>query len=660
MKIPNKWLFFSLRYKIAIPFVILVFMIMASVTYIFSIREMKFRAEQVKERMERLANNIATIRSVGSEDWNLYQSYIDYQIAVNPDIVYIAIYNEFKELKAHILNPDWLEMPKYSLSDLEETRIIGQLEDGYIADESRKDFESVSVNILMGNQSRGYVHVGFSLIDINDELRNNILTNLGLGFLFTALAIFISFYMSQKIVNPLSHLTKAMKKISEGDFDHQVRIRSHDEIGAMALTFNFMTNGLREKVEIESFGRELGFTLEADRIFQLIPKRIAHAMQAKKAWLFLEKNQEGCEIYRTASYPAEQENTASFHCSPLLVQRFKKAHQPQSLSDFHEFPDFQQYLETLNPLEAPTLICPIEVIDEMVGLLVLNGRQGSEDYSENQISFLSTLIRQAGFALENILLLEKLTEQERLEQELKIAGQVQQSLLPAKAPMLPEFDIHGLCLPATEIGGDYFDFFSIDDQILGIAIADVTGKGTSAAFYMAVVKGLMLSLTRIYKSPRDLLCELNRRLYGIMDRQMFITMIYGILNTKTRSMTFSRAGHNSLLIKNAQDCTVDGRVPKGIGLGLEKGPVFEKTILEERIDLDQYQTILFYTDGIIEATDTQGEPFGEARLIKLMKTLSADSAENLNQEIVNAVQQHTGQTSRHDDMTLVSVQSTRA
>lgn len=658
MKIPNKLPLISLRYKIAIPFVILVFMIMASVTYIFSIREMKFRADQVKERMERLANNIATIRSVGSEDWNLYQSYIDNQIAINPDIVYIAIFNEFRELKAHVLNTSWLDISNKTLTDFDETRIIEQLEDGYIADESQKDFESVSVNILMGNQSRGYVHVGFSLIDINDELRHNILTNLGLGFLFTVLAIYISFFMSQKIVNPLTHLTKAMKQISEGDFNQQVPIRSHDEIGEMTQTFNFMTNGLREKVEIESFGRELGFTLEAERIFQIIVQRIAHAMQAKEARLFLKKNQEICEIYQVASFPAITENPATFLCSDLLVEQFKEINQPQYLKAFREFPDFLQYLKNLNLQESPSLICPIKVMDDMVGLLVLNGCFGAEAYSETQTSFLGTLIRQAGFALENILLLERLTEQERMKQELKIAGQVQQSLLPAKAPVLSGFDIHGLCLPATEIGGDYFDYFNIDNHHLGIAIADVTGKGTSAAFYMAVVKGLMLSLTRTHKSPKDLLCELNRRLYGIMDRQMFITMIYGVLNTKTRCMTFSRAGHNSLLIKNAQDCTVDCRIPEGIGLGLEKGPVFEKTIDEERIDLNQFQTILFYTDGIIETTDAQDEPFGETRLIQLMKTLDNNSAENMNHAIVNAVQKHAGQIAQHDDMTLVTLLST--
>ena len=187
---------FSLRYKIAIPFVTLVFTIMALVTYIFTIRDMNLRVKQVKLRMERLANNIATIRSVGSEDWNLYQLYIENQIKINPDIVYIAIFNEFRDLKAYVLNADWIETPDESW---DEARIIGYLENRYIENDSQRDFESVAVNIMIGNQSRGYVHVGFSKVGINNELGKNLLINLSMGFLFTILAIAISFIISQKI-----------------------------------------------------------------------------------------------------------------------------------------------------------------------------------------------------------------------------------------------------------------------------------------------------------------------------------------------------------------------------------------------------------------------------------------------------------------------------
>ena len=142
-------------------------------------------------------------------------------------------------------------------------------------------------------------------------------------------------------------------------------------------------------------------------------------------------------------------------------------------------------------------------------------------------------------AIENALLLNELTEQERLKRELEIARTVQNSLLPQSNPEISGLDIDGLCIPATEIGGDYFDFFPLDNHTLGIAIADVTGKGTSAAFYMAVVKGIMLSLTPIFSSPQQLLSELNRRLYGTMERKIFVTMIYGIFDIKKNKLTLT-------------------------------------------------------------------------------------------------------------------------
>ncbi|MBN2104902.1 SpoIIE family protein phosphatase [bacterium] len=646
---------FSLRYKIAIPFVTMVLVIMAIVTYFFTIREMKLQADQVKLRMERLANNIATIRSVGSEDWSLYQSYIENQISINPDIVYIAIFNEFRDLKAHVLNTDWVETPNHPLSDWDQAQIISQLEQRNIAAESQRDFESVSVTIMMSDQCRGYVHVGFSMVEINNELWRNLIANLEMGFIFTVAVILVSFFMSHKIVNPLSALTRAMKKISEGNLDQEVVIQSKDEIGEMASAFNYMTSQLKEKVEIESFGRQLGFTLEAQRIFHLITHRIAAALDAKKVILFLRKSQEICDLYLASAYPDPIENAPSFQCDPELHTWIKNADHPQSLDDFQAPPSFRIYLSRISEREEPLLICPMKLMEDAVGILVLNGRHSGSQYSESEKSFLATLIRQAVFALENVLLLNELTEQERLKQELKIAGQVQHNLLPRHDPKIAGFDIQGLCLPATEIGGDYFDYFGIDQNRLGITIADVTGKGTSAAFYMAVVKGLMTSLTKIHTSPKILLSELNRRLYDIMDRHIFITMIYAVIDQSKRCLIFSRAGHNSLLIKDRKTCSVHSHVPEGIGLGLEKGEVFDQTIHEETISLNTLDTILFYTDGIIEAANTDGIEFGEERLINLIRSQNSRNAGKINQTVIAAVKNHAGQAKQQDDMTLVAI-----
>ena len=278
----------SLRLKIASLFLLLVIAMMAAVTYIFTIRELNLRVEQVKLRMERLANNIATIRSVETEDWEMYQSYIDNQLKLNPDIVYVAIFNEQNELKAHSLNMDWLDVgSNQTLTKMEEINIVLRLEQRQLAEESQKDLESKSVNIIIGEKNLGTVKVGFSLVELNDEMRANLYRNLELAIIFVILSIIASYFISQKIVKPLGKLTQAMLKISQGDLNQKIHIDSRDEIGKMAETFNFMTRGVQEKELIENFSRELGFTIELEKIAQLITKRLTQALNARQGVLFL-------------------------------------------------------------------------------------------------------------------------------------------------------------------------------------------------------------------------------------------------------------------------------------------------------------------------------------------------------------------------------------
>ena len=260
----------SLKFKIALVFTLLVIVMMGAVTYIFTIRELDLRVEQVKLRMERLAQNIATIRSVETEDWDVYQTYINNQLTLNADIVYIAIFDEKNRLKVHSLNRDWVDLDTpQPLSREEQTNIIIQLDQRQIADESQKDLESKSVNIIIGEQNLGIVKVGFSLVDLNDEMKANLIRNFELAGVFLLLVIIASIFISHKIVTPLNKLTRSMEQISKGDLNQELYIKSRDEIGEMAKTFNFMTKGLQEKEQIESFSRELGFTLEFKKITQL-------------------------------------------------------------------------------------------------------------------------------------------------------------------------------------------------------------------------------------------------------------------------------------------------------------------------------------------------------------------------------------------------------
>src|SRR5205809_4501339 len=157
-----------------------------------------------------------------------------------------------------------------------------------------------------------------------------------------------------------------------------------------------------------------------------------------------------------------------------------------------------------------------------------------------------------------------------MEEELRIARQIQMSLLPRGPLDFPGISMTALCVPAREVGGDYYDFFNVGDRQLGVLIADVSGKGTSAALYMAELKGLMLSLSQIYQSPRQLLIEVNRIISENLDTRSFITMMYAVIDLELGVMTFARAGHTPLMFVRSTNPVPAAQVfmPNGLVVGL--------------------------------------------------------------------------------------------
>jgi len=167
------------------------------------------------------------------------------------------------------------------------------------------------------------------------------------------------------------------------------------------------------------------------------------------------------------------------------------------------------------------------------------------------------------------------------------------------------------------------------------------------------VKGMMLSLTSIHASPRKLMSDLNRRLYGVMGRNMFVTMSYAIVDTKKKNLSLARAGHNALIMQDSQKSIVERLAPGGIGLGLEKGNKFDRTIIERNIPFKTGDTFVFYTDGISEAMNDQKEEFGEERLLELVAKTDHHSAQQIRENIIDAVDHFVKDAPQYDDITMV-------
>jgi serine phosphatase RsbU (regulator of sigma subunit) len=277
--------------------------------------------------------------------------------------------------------------------------------------------------------------------------------------------------------------------------------------------------------------------------------------------------------------------------------------------------------------------------------------------TDDQLGELSESFNSMTASIEDLL--RQAAEKKRLEEELRIAREIQMSLLPQGPLEMSGLSVTALCVPAREVGGDYYDFFKLGERQLGVLIADVSGKGTSAALYMAELKGLMLSLSQIHRSPRALMLQANRIIAANLDARSFITMTYAVIDLDLATMTYARAGHTPLMYVPGPDCDQDRHVqvlaPDGLvlGLNIDKGEMFERLLVERTIQLHAGDLALFFTDGISEAMNDADDFFGEGRLALLIEEHAHLSSDELRERVLREVEAFVGTAPQHDDMTMI-------
>ncbi len=283
--------------------------------------------------------------------------------------------------------------------------------------------------------------------------------------------------------------------------------------------------------------------------------------------------------------------------------------------------------------------------------------------TNDQLGELAASFNQMTGSIENLL--QTAAEKKRMEEELRIARQIQMSLLPRGPLDVPGLGITALCVPAREVGGDYYDFFPLAGERLGVLIADVSGKGTSAALYMAELKGLVLALSQQYQSPRKLLLEVNRILSENLDSRSFITMTYAVIDLAAARMTFCRAGHTPLIFLPGPAAPVSGAqvlTPSGMVVGLQlpgASDKFDELLEEDTVPLHTGDVIVLYTDGITEAMNASSDLFGEARLSRIVEEHGHLDSGELRERILREIEAFVGSADQHDDMTMILLKVSR-
>ncbi len=302
------------------------------------------------------------------------------------------------------------------------------------------------------------------------------------------------------------------------------------------------------------------------------------------------------------------------------------------------------------------LLVPLVSQGELIGLLNLGPRLSQQEYSADDRKLLSDLATQTAPAVRVAQLVrqqqQEAKERERIEQELRIARLIQQTLLPKTLPELPGYEVAAYYQPAREVGGDFYDFLELEDGRLGLVIGDVTDKGVPAALVMATTRTMLRAAAQRLDSPGEVLKRVNDVLVPDIPPNMFVTCLYAILDPESGRLVYANAGHDLPYRRRAgRSEGAEELRARGMPLGLMPGMGYE----EKEIVLERGEGVLFYSDGLVEAHDPRRDMFGFPRLQGLVGAQRSGGS-SLITFLLSELRRFTGEGwEQEDDITLVTL-----
>lgn len=306
------------------------------------------------------------------------------------------------------------------------------------------------------------------------------------------------------------------------------------------------------------------------------------------------------------------------------------------------------------------IVVPISFRETNLAVLAIVNRADGMPFDDVDYSLVTALAEQAALALQNLLLMDLQIERNRLEADLSLASNIQGLLLPSTFPSIPGLSLAALYEPAQKVGGDLYDLVKLDENRYGVAVADVSGKGIPASLIMAIAQSNLGNCARHSAGPRETLRALNEVLHSETRPEMYVTMVYAMIDLAAQTITIARAGHEAPLLRREQE---GGRIhavkSRGIALGLIGDHLFSRTIEEITYPFVPGDALLLYTDGILEEKGPANEEFGSKRLVELLDTLHQGTPEAINRGIREAVARWANGKPQIDDLTLLCVKRVR-
>jgi len=365
-------------------------------------------------------------------------------------------------------------------------------------------------------------------------------------------------------------------------------------------------------------------------------------------------------LQQAASAPVALESYLRLHSVALgdgVIGRVWQTGEAVCLNEFSEAPELAKLRGTAFGT-ASVMIASLLYGKQNMGVLALGNGPMDAPFSQSDFVVFKSIAEQSAFALYNAIIYSEANEKKRLDHDLEIARDIQRVLLPAEPPSVNGFEISGINVPARQVSGDYFDYIKVDEERLGVAIADVSGKGVPASLIMAICRSVLRSQAAQNPSPADVLRKVNRQLYPDIKEDMFISMAYLILDHARNSVTLARAGHDAPLLYKRVSQTVTPLKPPGMVVGIDSGNVFDRITGDFPVPLERDDCLVLYTDGVTEALDTDGNEFGVERTVQSVRASADNGAQAIIARLIDDLRNFVGSHPQNDDITLIAIRKT--
>ncbi|MBD1208007.1 MAG: PP2C family protein-serine/threonine phosphatase [Ignavibacteria bacterium] len=422
-------------------------------------------------------------------------------------------------------------------------------------------------------------------------------------------------------------------------------------LGLALPTAAVVDRKINEVRSLAYLSRTISQVYDLERLLGIVTTMIRDVCGATSSWVELEDSESKTMKIASQLKISEQELQILYKDGVLRALLAQQGAQAMHFEALDEEPAFMPIYPYARDFAQSLIAVPLTLDNRRIGTLFAAHRDKFLFETED-ISLLSAFANNISIAIENVRLFENSLEQERFKREMLLAREMQHKLLPKQQPELKKFDIAAYTSPAMEVGGDYYDYVKLKNGMNCVIIGDVSGKGISAAFYMAELKGVVLAVATESESPKDVLCRINTALKGNIERGSYIAMTAVAIDEEKSELIIARAGHTPIALSH------NGKIhllqPKGIGVALAEASKFRQFMEEIRVPMGYKDVCLLFTDGVNEAMNAQQEEFGMEPLHGVLMQKNPE-ARFVVGEVVRRVSEFSEGMPQHDDMTVIAI-----